>query len=445
MTGIFVTIIAFSGVLFRPSAGNDPSASPDDHVDLEAQAVADQDPMRQRFSLSCHPRLPIFLCSDGYMVTALQLPADLSCLSLMKGLVMESNHHLRRVRDQQKISLTLYDSMRRQGRVTKKLSLSNGVVGGRRMVNKVNTRKETNEPYRFEEPEDDALNNSLDDEGGDFGVFGTEIPTGNMDNGKIFFGDLDNLNTSVDNLEASGTLEENLSVVQLMEKAQNTLLLAWSLGASHTGLWTEEHEDVATNIAHNLLRLFTLLLQSSPDVARELLTERPQSRPVKNPRLARVLHILRTLLHILRLDAPQQHLMVCSVRLAHSALRLLLTDPHLLKVEPRLNTLHGSFTLLTCMEQVFSGIYSCLPKTAVVNSLSISVQQESLALFEPPTLCNYRVHGYNNKQDIGDIKPRYEMSGVPPEQKKLIRPLPTDDEQDEHLGLYLGKSEIIKR
>lgn len=36
------------------------------------------DIFKQRFSVCCHPRLPLFLCSDGYMVTCLQLPQSLS-------------------------------------------------------------------------------------------------------------------------------------------------------------------------------------------------------------------------------------------------------------------------------------------------------------------------------------------------------------------------------
>jgi len=87
----------------------------DDHfpqteeVALAAYQHKAEDPLHQRFSITVHPRLPLILASDGFMVTALQLPRDITCLSMMKGLVNESHHHLSRVKDQKKIKLTLFD------------------------------------------------------------------------------------------------------------------------------------------------------------------------------------------------------------------------------------------------------------------------------------------------------------------------------------------------
>ena len=48
------------------------------------------------------------------------------------------------------------------------------------------------------------------------------------------------------------------------------LMLAWSLGASHVGLWTADHETVSLNISHNMVKVFTALLHTSPQVLKEL-------------------------------------------------------------------------------------------------------------------------------------------------------------------------------
>ena len=47
-------------------------------------------------------------------------------------------------------------------------------------------------------------------------------------------------------------------------------MLAWNLGVSHVGMWTAEHETVARSVAHNMVRLFTAMLHSSPQVFKEL-------------------------------------------------------------------------------------------------------------------------------------------------------------------------------
>lgn len=44
-----------------------------------------QDPLKQRYSVCPHPRLPLILVSDGYLVTVLQLPGEMTCLSMVTG------------------------------------------------------------------------------------------------------------------------------------------------------------------------------------------------------------------------------------------------------------------------------------------------------------------------------------------------------------------------
>lgn len=45
-------------------------------TDHETSESSERDPLRQKFSVACHPHLPVMLCSDGYCLTVLKLPSD---------------------------------------------------------------------------------------------------------------------------------------------------------------------------------------------------------------------------------------------------------------------------------------------------------------------------------------------------------------------------------
>ncbi|XP_062869669.1 ciliogenesis and planar polarity effector 1 isoform X2 [Trichomycterus rosablanca] len=55
------------------------------------------DPMRQRYSVTWHPRLPCLIVSDGYMVTMLKMPNQPSSSLLMSCLLLETTRRLERV------------------------------------------------------------------------------------------------------------------------------------------------------------------------------------------------------------------------------------------------------------------------------------------------------------------------------------------------------------
>ncbi|XP_077318964.1 ciliogenesis and planar polarity effector 1 isoform X2 [Lithobates pipiens] len=62
-------------------------------------SVASQDDlMRQRFSVTCHPRLHYLVVSDGYMVTALRFAQHMSPYHFMKSLLLDSAQRLGNLR-----------------------------------------------------------------------------------------------------------------------------------------------------------------------------------------------------------------------------------------------------------------------------------------------------------------------------------------------------------
>uniref|UniRef100_A0A8C8YRG1 Ciliosis and planar polarity effector complex subunit 1 n=1 Tax=Prolemur simus TaxID=1328070 RepID=A0A8C8YRG1_PROSS len=57
-------------------------------------SASDSDPMRQRFSIKAHSRLPYLIISDGYMITTLRFLDKLSPSILMRSLLLDSTQRL---------------------------------------------------------------------------------------------------------------------------------------------------------------------------------------------------------------------------------------------------------------------------------------------------------------------------------------------------------------
>uniref|UniRef100_A0A5F9CHQ9 Ciliosis and planar polarity effector complex subunit 1 n=1 Tax=Oryctolagus cuniculus TaxID=9986 RepID=A0A5F9CHQ9_RABIT len=57
-------------------------------------SASDNDPMRQKFSVNTHSRLPYLIVSDGYMVTTLRFLDNLSPSMLMRSLLLDSTQRL---------------------------------------------------------------------------------------------------------------------------------------------------------------------------------------------------------------------------------------------------------------------------------------------------------------------------------------------------------------
>lgn len=72
------------------------SQPPDDA--MSSSSVSLHDPMRQRYSVTWHPRLPCLIVSDGYMVTVLNMSSRPASSSLMSNFLMETTRALERVR-----------------------------------------------------------------------------------------------------------------------------------------------------------------------------------------------------------------------------------------------------------------------------------------------------------------------------------------------------------
>jgi len=61
-------------------------------------SASESDLMRQRFSVASHSRLPYLIVSDGYMITVLRYPNNLSPPGFIRLLLLDSTQRLENIR-----------------------------------------------------------------------------------------------------------------------------------------------------------------------------------------------------------------------------------------------------------------------------------------------------------------------------------------------------------
>ena len=63
--------------------------------------------LKQKFSVTSHPRLPILLCSDGYIVTALQITTVMTSHDVAASLLVEINKTMKIISDQFNLDVSI--------------------------------------------------------------------------------------------------------------------------------------------------------------------------------------------------------------------------------------------------------------------------------------------------------------------------------------------------
>ncbi|KAK3579099.1 hypothetical protein CHS0354_022119 [Potamilus streckersoni] len=336
----------------------------------------DQDPMGQQFSVSTHPSLPIILFSDGFVVTLVQLPADMTCTILMRDLVLESTRHLCKITEQENLDISLADAY--------KLSKSKGKNKARKNFvfedNKNLNATQDSEASIIEEDEKFSHLGILD----------------NLDAGQIVFGQPElvpvNLDKTFTGLNASESLLKHL------EEAQASLFAAWKLAASFADTWTSDVDNIAKQTTNNITKVFTVILDC-PAVDAAIMPH--QSSTIQNPRVYNVLSAYKQYLQILRFDLVNQHLLPIILRLVHRTVNLMLMSKELERIDPRLKTLLGCYSILKHARSVLNRIYTWVPAANESMALpqNVPVQANGSKRFEPAVLTKVQRYTGNNIAD----------------------------------------------
>lgn len=86
---LLLLILGFSCLFARPQQ----FTFQDQNNSVDSSA-SDSDPLRQRFSIKAHSRLPYLIISDGYMVTTLRFLDNQSPTALVRSLLLDSTQRL---------------------------------------------------------------------------------------------------------------------------------------------------------------------------------------------------------------------------------------------------------------------------------------------------------------------------------------------------------------
>ena len=116
-------------------------------------------------------------------------------------------------------------------------------------------------------------------------------------------------------------------------RAAACVLAAWRLAASHSGLWTDDHEVTAG-----------WLVTVTVDVSRA-------AGGGRRGRTAAAARLLAAVAAVLPLDARRRHLLVCALRLTHAAVAASLTDSRGVTAWGGIASLHASYALMRYLQR----------------------------------------------------------------------------------------------
>lgn len=285
----------------------------------------------QNYSLACHPDEPVILCSDGYMAIALQLPPNICCLSMLNKFVSLSQSTMDSIIYQQNIRLNLYQSSKHQVHLRKQITVSN--MSAKKHFKK---RKEDSK-FEFEEGShtDSILSDRYDEP--------TAYMFDGLDSGKIVFGEDEDTSC---NSEDGHLNEENNSIESLFSTAETYLLQAWGLSATHTGLWTIEHEELSASLTECFVRLHTVGLYLAKNKTNcATLT------------IQHVLSRISVMFHVLLFDSSNQNLMISSLKMLDLILNMILKNDEGKNKEGKAEMFIISLVMLQRLQCVLSSSY----------------------------------------------------------------------------------------
>ncbi|XP_013396199.1 protein JBTS17 isoform X2 [Lingula anatina] len=410
---------------------------------------SDKDLMRQRFSVAIHPKFPVFLCSDGYLVTVLQLADNVqsdsvelpeqSYVRMVKGFLKESNQQLRKIKEQQNMqltlggtmNLTLKDTVRSKSKKWKQLGLAIKATSTPAAIRNKNK-------FKLEELEG-TLNTTLGSEASLDGNTGKLTPFGpalNMESGKVIFAEQDAFNATSESM-AMLTLDPVAMTQQAVDEAQVALLSAWNLIVSCNLTWTVELERTAFSTLLNIVKLISAILKSPPEASLSA-KSRPGAQASDgklNPRLLRVLQIVRKVLAVLSFDTLSQNLIPCSLRFVQRAVHCVLHSTESLDSGANKGDLiRCALAIVMTARTVLDKVYTWLPcRHERSNGTNFFQQACCTHVVEPAVMVGRRRRGYR-LEGFSEVEiVEGEALGNPPAKeedggdKMVVQPLAEED------------------
>ncbi|CAH2296477.1 JBTS17 isoform X3 [Pelobates cultripes] len=297
-------------ITYRPPVSVLESHDPNNSL---GSTISVTDTMRQRYSVTCHPRLPYLIVSDGYMFTALRFAKNVSSYNFMKSLLLDSAQRLESVRHR----LQLVKPKKRLGKLKSLTSLKASLLKDREQPHRgtptipsfLQTEEETLRPDQSAlQVDDDASDNE------DFPRF-CEPPVsfGRAEEGRLEFASM------FDTMHASDQFEGQSDLLSDLHRIQKTLLTAWTVGITMRNL---NQKDSLLHYTVSCLTHFLAVLQSSK--CPSLQHSKPSKKMVKGNDWIVYMTIFQQCLTILHWDVAPKRTIGHIIKLTSETAKLIL-------------------------------------------------------------------------------------------------------------------------
>ncbi|XP_068279407.1 ciliogenesis and planar polarity effector 1 [Nyctibius grandis] len=221
-------------------------------------SASESDLMRQRFSVASHSRLPYLIVSDGYMITVLRFPNNLSPSGFIRSLLLDSTQRLENIRQ----NLLNFKSKRKPLCLRSLLSLKASLLKHAKKQSSIfstipkfleedtaEMSEKTMDLLDYEEESDDEK--QFCNSPSSFCSQRMHSFVGKADQGHLEFASM------FDTIHAKDNTEEKEKLSVELHSIQKNLLAAWQIGVSKN----MEEKDMLLNYTVNCIIHFFNILQ----------------------------------------------------------------------------------------------------------------------------------------------------------------------------------------
>ncbi|XP_027719180.1 ciliogenesis and planar polarity effector 1 isoform X3 [Vombatus ursinus] len=324
----------------------------DSSYSLDSSA-SDNDPMRQRFSVKTHSRLPYLIVSDGYMVTVLRFFDNLTPSVLMKSFLLESTQRLEKIHQglisQSKgknLRLRSLDSLRasllkHQGNQSSVVSAIPRFLQAEEEIGELIEKMADLQDHEVEES-----NNSKQFPNNFFPFWNQKSDSlfDEVEEGRLEFASM------FDTIHAKDDTKEKDDIITELHSIQKNLLAAWNIGISKN----VEHKKLMLNYTVICIIHFLYILQfvKCPSLKQNLFLNKTIRH---NAWLHCVFQLFHQCLSVQYWDLRYRQDVGHLVKLTSQTLKLMFIQQQ--QDQLFSDTLLGCFNLLKMVSDSLNGIY----------------------------------------------------------------------------------------
>ncbi|KAM4052260.1 ciliogenesis and planar polarity effector 1 isoform 2-T2 [Anomaloglossus baeobatrachus] len=326
-------------ITYRPPVPVSEASNPSDSL---GSVASESDLMRQRYSVTCHPRLPYMMVSDGYMVTALRFADNISPQNFMKTLLLDAARRLEDVRQKLQIVKSKKNGMRLRTLSSLQASLLRDPLKTPSAMSSVPSFLQEEEEMCGQLEKLLAQEDSEDSDPPDDNML-ADPPFSRAERGRLEFASM------FDTVHASDPSPGRSDVVGELLRIQRALLTAWAVGVSAGGA---THTGPLLHYTVGCLIHFMSILQNPK--CPMLKVDKPSKKKARGDPWTSYAAIFHQCLTGLYWDVAPRQTMGHVMKLTAETLRLVLS-PH----RPLLSkSLLEGFCLLQMVSRSLSAIYT---------------------------------------------------------------------------------------